>query len=83
MAGWRLDTQNGAGYRGTVRIIDTKYQHVDARGLRYRQRRQEYWWVHEALLSAVAEPGCGYHDGCAVARHLHEVRQRVNLPAKS
>ncbi len=83
MAGWRLDTKMAQDIVArTMRIIDTNINVMDARGrIIGSGDRERIGELHEGALLVLSQGRVVDIDD-AVARHLHGVRQGINLPLR-
>lgn len=83
MAGWHLDTKMAQDIVArTMRIIDTNINVMDARGrIIGSGDRERIGELHEGALLVLSQGRVVDIDD-AVARHLHGVRQGINLPLR-
>ncbi|SUG49369.1 carbohydrate diacid transcriptional activator CdaR [Salmonella enterica subsp. arizonae] len=83
MAGWHLDTKMAQDIVArTMRIIDTNINVMDARGrIIGSGDRERIGELHEGALLVLSQ-GRVVDIDAAVARHLHGVRQGINLPLR-
>ena len=83
MAGWHLDTKMAQDIVArTMRIIDTNINVMDARGrIIGSGDRERIGELHEGGLLVLSQGRVVDIDD-AVARHLHGVRQGINLPLR-
>ncbi|WP_244585338.1 CdaR family transcriptional regulator [Escherichia coli] len=83
MAGWHLDTKMAQDIVArTMRIIDTNINVMDARGrIIGSGDRDRIGELHEGALLVLSQGRVVDIDD-AVARHLHGVRQGINLPLR-
>lgn len=83
MAGWHLDTKMAQDIVArTMRIIDTNINVMDARGrIIGSGDRERIGELHEGALLVLTQGRVVDIDD-AVARHLHGVRQGINLPLR-
>ena len=83
MAGWHLDTKMAQDIVArTMRIIDTNINVMDARGrIIGSGDRERIGELHEGALLVLSQGRVVDIDD-AVAKHLHGVRQGINLPLR-
>lgn len=83
MAGWHLDTKMAQDIVArTMRIIDTNINVMDARGrIIGSGDRERIGELHEGALLVLSQGRVVDIDD-AVVRHLHGVRQGINLPLR-